>query len=74
MDHIPPLEHEFELTLFGNGYGECVLLHMCDNDWIIVDSCVNPRTNRTAPIEYLESAGVDISKQVRKDYSEPSHT
>jgi len=64
MDYSPPLEHEFELTLFGNGYGECVLLHMCDNKWIIVDSCVNPLTNKTAPIEYLESIGVDISKQV----------
>jgi len=64
MNCSSPLGHEFELTLFGNGYGECVLLHMCNNKWIIVDSCVNPSTDKIAPIEYLESIGVDITKQV----------
>lgn len=62
--HSPPQAYEFELTLFGNGYGECVLLHMCDNKWIIVDSCINPNTRRIAPVEYLESIGVNVSEQV----------
>lgn len=60
----PPLSNEFELTLFGNGYGECVLLHMGDNKWIIVDSCINPWTQQVAPLEYLEAINVDISKSV----------
>ncbi|MBF0121079.1 MAG: hypothetical protein HQK79_19790 [Desulfobacterales bacterium] len=65
MNNKSPSRHEFELTLFGNGYGECVLLHVCDNKWIIIDSCINPWTKKIAPIEYLESVGVDASKQVK---------
>ncbi|QTA82782.1 ribonuclease domain-containing protein [Desulfonema limicola] len=64
MVNSPPLEHEVEITLFGTGYGECVLLHLLDNKWIIVDSCVNPLTRNVAPLEYLDSINVDSSKQV----------
>ena len=64
MNNSSPLKHEFELTLFGNGYGECILLHVLDNKWIIIDSCINPLTNKIAPIEYLEAIGVDPSTQV----------
>lgn len=60
----PPRSNEFELTLFGNGYGESVLLHMGDNKWIIVDSCVNPWTQKVAPLEYLETLNVDAEKCV----------
>lgn len=65
MKIIPPLKHEFEITLFGNGYGESILLHACDNKWIIIDSCINPLTKKIAPLEYLESIGVDVANQVK---------
>lgn len=65
MKIVPPSKHEFEITLFGNGYGESILLHACDNKWIIIDSCINPLTKKIAPIEYLESVGVDVANQVK---------
>ncbi|MEE4359744.1 MAG: MBL fold metallo-hydrolase [Desulfococcaceae bacterium] len=64
MDNIPPSENEFELTLFGTGYGECILVHALENKWIIIDSCINPVSRKIAALEYLESIGVEASTQV----------
>ncbi len=49
----------------GGGYGESIVLHLGYNDWIVVDSCINPLTKVSLPLEYLESRGVDIAKDVK---------
>ena len=59
-----PSESEFELTLFGPGYGESMVLHVGDGDWLVVDSCVNAQGVPRA-VEYLESIGVDPGRQVK---------
>ena len=56
--------NEFQLTLFGNSFGESILLHLSNGKWIIIDSCINPNNKKNAPLEYLETIGVDIEKQV----------
>lgn len=55
--------NEVEVSLFGPGYGESILIGS-GSDWIIVDSCVNAN-GRPAAISYLESLGVDPSVSVR---------
>lgn len=48
-----------EVTTLGPGYGECTLIHVGSNKWIIVDSCLDPVTNEPAALVYLRSVGVD---------------
>lgn len=60
----PPRADEFELTLFGPGYGESIVLHVGDGAWIIVDSCVDSKGAPRA-LRYLESIGVDPAHAVK---------
>lgn len=60
----PPRANEIELSLFGRGFGECIVVHLGCNEWMIVDSCSN-ETNGPIALEYLRMLGVDYSAQVR---------
>jgi beta-lactamase superfamily II metal-dependent hydrolase len=53
----PPAGNEVEVTLLGRGVGECVVLHLLDDDWMIVDSFRNGKV--PAAQHYLDSLGVD---------------
>ena len=59
-----PQPEELEISLFGPGYGECIVLHLGDGRWMIVDSCVDARSGRPAALDYLEAIGVDPAAQV----------
>ena len=59
----PPRPNEFELTLFGPGYGESIVLHVGDGNWVIVDSCIDS-DEAPAALGYLESIGIDPAKDV----------
>lgn len=50
---------------FFPGYGECVVVHVGENQWLIVDSCRNPRTGNPIASDYLESLGLEFSAVVR---------
>lgn len=52
---MPPRPDELEVSIIGPGRGECVVLHVGDNDWCIVDSCVARNTREPVAIEYLRS-------------------
>jgi beta-lactamase superfamily II metal-dependent hydrolase len=60
----PPLSEEIELTLLGPGFGESIVIHIGDNKWIIVDSCINNNISSCAPLDYLTQIGVDFSNVV----------
>ncbi len=61
---LPPNQDEIEVSLFGPGYGECVLVHMGDQEWLIVDSCIgNDKT--PAALDYLRRIGTDPAEAVR---------
>ena len=48
-----------EITLIGTGgYGECILVNLGNDNWIIVDSCIDPEIGTPLSIEYLDSIGV----------------
>jgi len=57
----PPAPHELEVSLFGPGFGESVLLHVGAGRWIVIDSCVNVISGRPAALEYLDRIGVPAS-------------
>jgi hypothetical protein len=61
-----PDSSEIEVSLFGPGYGESVLLHLGENIWIIVDSCINKATGDPAPLSYLHQINVDPTTSVRQ--------
>ena len=60
----PPAGDEVEVSIFGPGYGECVVVHAGYGDWLIIDSCLE-ETKRPAALEYLERIGVDAASAVR---------
>ncbi len=49
-----PEPDEVEVSLLGPGTGEAVVVHLGDNDWIVVDSCLHRDTRENAVIEYLD--------------------
>lgn len=62
----PPAIDEIEVTLIGGtvGYGESILMHIGNGDWIIIDSCVNVKNGECAPLAYLNDLAVDVSQHV----------
>jgi hypothetical protein len=60
-----PSTDELEVSLFGPGVGECVVMHLGNGDWIVVDSCGARRDEPPIALKYLSSLGVDISSAVR---------
>lgn len=60
----PPDLNHAEISLFGPGIGECIVLHFGDGRWFVIDSCLNPETKQPIALEYLTSIGVDVAKQV----------
>ncbi|MEN8180192.1 MAG: MBL fold metallo-hydrolase [Pseudomonadota bacterium] len=60
-----PSSTELEVSLFGPGFGESILIHLGANSWIIVDSCITGTSDLPAPIAYLRSIGVDPSSSVK---------
>lgn len=65
MDH--PTNTQFEVTVIGTGggYGETVLIHLGQREWVIVDSCTDPRNGTVLGLEYLRSIGVNLETDVR---------
>ena len=59
----PPQADELELSLFGSGCGECVVVHLGANEWMIVDSCIH-ENGEPVSIAYLKEMGIDVGRQV----------
>ena len=62
---VPPSADELEVSVFGPGVGESTVVHLGHGDWVVVDSCLNPRTGRPAALEYLETLRVDVGSAVK---------
>lgn len=56
-----------QFILIGNGsdYGESIILNVGNNNWIVVDSCIDPYTKKCIPLQYLIEAGVNIKQDVK---------
>lgn len=60
-----PPDDFLELSLFGGGIGECVVVHVGNGSWIVVDSCMNENRDKPIAIDYLQRIGVNISESVK---------
>jgi hypothetical protein len=60
----PPDPDEVEVSLFGPGFGECVVVHLGNNLWMVVDCCLELSSKRPAPIYYLQQLGREIGQAV----------
>jgi beta-lactamase superfamily II metal-dependent hydrolase len=60
-----PAPEELEVSLFGPGYGESVAVHIGNGQWILVDSCLEPSSNKPAAIQYLRNLNIDIANSVK---------
>lgn len=47
-----------EITLFGPGYGEAIAVHLGENAWLLIDSCLDPDAKGPASLSYLDAIGV----------------
>jgi len=65
IEITPPKLNELEITIFGPGFGECILIHWGNNQWAIVDSCINPKDKVCLPLNYLKSISVNTKKDVK---------
>lgn len=65
IDH--PVAAQFEVTVIGTGggYGETVLIHLGDREWVVIDSCKDPRSGTILGLEYLQSIGVNLETEVK---------
>jgi len=64
MTGLPPDSDQTEITLFGPGYGECAVVHVGANRWLVVDSCIDPTSGRPAPLAYFDAIGVSARESV----------
>lgn len=64
IDDRQPAEEVYEISIFGPGVGECIVLHLGTGKWFIVDSCLSPNTKRPIALDYLQRLGVSASDSV----------
>ena len=61
----PPRADEVEVSLFGPGFGECILVHLGSGNWLLVDSCIDQRRRVQPALAYLRRIGHDPASAVR---------
>ena len=60
----PPGSDVIEVSLFGPGVGESVLVHLGRDNWIVVDCCIDRIDGKIPVLRYLEEIGVDYESSV----------
>ncbi|MCY4264733.1 MAG: hypothetical protein OXE78_07750 [Gammaproteobacteria bacterium] len=61
---MKPRNNEIEVTIFGPGYGECIVVHIGSGKWAIIDSCLDDDGREPASISYLRKLDVSIDSDV----------
>jgi hypothetical protein len=60
-----PTAHEIEVSIFGPGFGESIVIHAGNGEWVIVDSCINSRSGKPAALTYFGEIQVEPSTAVK---------
>ncbi len=60
-DQTPPSPDQIEVSLFGPGIGESVVVHLGGGDWMVIDSCRRGARFLPDAAKYLGDIGVDLS-------------
>lgn len=61
----PPADDELEVSLFGPGFGESLVVHVGSGTWLIIDSCIDATNGVPAPLYYLNQMQVDPASAVK---------
>jgi glyoxylase-like metal-dependent hydrolase (beta-lactamase superfamily II) len=61
----PPGDSQVEVSVFGPGQGECLVLHLGMGEWAVVDSHRSAETGAPVALAYLKALGVSVAEQVR---------
>lgn len=61
-----PADDEFEVSFIGPGFGECLVIHVGNQRWVVVDSCVDTTDSDRRPVaeRYLRALGVHLESNV----------
>ena len=61
-----PAPDELEISCFGPGFGECIVVHVGEGKWVVVDSCVESgeRDKRPVAERYLRALNVRLESDV----------
>jgi beta-lactamase superfamily II metal-dependent hydrolase len=67
MEFSLPEDLTAEITLIGTGggYGESIIVHIGNKNWIIIDSCIDPSKKSNLPLDYLKKIGVNLVTDVK---------
>jgi hypothetical protein len=60
----PPNADEIEVSIFGPGFGECIVVHPGDGHWFVIDSCMDRRAKKPSALLYFDEIGVDPATSV----------
>jgi hypothetical protein len=58
-----PAPDQIEVCVFGPNYGECVVVHLGNGNWVIIDSCLHE--GQPIAIAYLQALGLDPARSIR---------
>jgi len=65
IDTDPPGTDQPEISIFGPGFGECILVHLGDGNWLVVDSCRKSSGSRPIALDYLERLGYQPDNAIK---------
>jgi hypothetical protein len=58
-----PASDQIEVSVFGPNYGECVVVHLGNGNWVVVDSCLHE--GEPVAIAYFRALGLDPARSIR---------
>lgn len=65
MSNALPNADELEISVFGPGYGESIVIHVGNGNWFVIDCCLDSSTKHPKPLLYLQSIGVNLKVNVK---------
>lgn len=64
MLNDPPPANVVEVSVFGPGYGESVVVHLGNRKWLIIDSCIDRVDGSVPALDYLNNVGANPAEDV----------
>jgi hypothetical protein len=58
-----PAPDQIEVCVFGPNYGECIVVHLGNGNWVVIDSCLHER--QPVAIAYLQALGIDPARSIK---------
>jgi metallo-beta-lactamase superfamily protein len=59
----PPAPGQIEVSVFGPNYGECIVVHLGNGNWIVVDSCIHEQI--PVALGYFRALGIEPTNSIK---------